>query len=319
MILRFCHCFRVPVLLTLAMGLVQSAGYSQTIRAKLDRGFARTSSVEVTVREMLGLQVTRTEGEPIPGPGFPALWIAEVQYKPVRLLRLPVTDPVTKKTTSELVWYMVYRVIPRDYTELAGSPEARNSLLKRLRDETVQPQNQSDPIRAESLIMPRFLLETTDNGAEQVYVDELNHQIHKVVFRREFRGEAAGLKLLNSVEAISAVGSQVPADDPDPLKHALYGVAIWRNVDPETDFFRVVMSGFSNAYQITAADDSKIQVEDKCIVQEFARPGDAIDQTESEFRVKGDPKWVYRVRDARFDIPGALPVLGNRPSEGELR
>ncbi len=319
MIPRSYCCFRVAVLLTFAMGSIDGSAYSQTIRAKLDRGFARSSSVEVTVKEMLGLQVKRGNGESILGPGFPALWIAEVQYKPVRLIRLPVTDPATNKTTTELVWYMVYRVIPRDYTDLTGSAEARINLLKRLRDEAVEPQNRTDGLRAANLMLPRFLLETTDEGAEKLYVDEVNHQIQKAVFKREFRGDAASLTLLNSVEAISAVGSQVSADDPDALKHALYGVAIWRNVDPETDFFRVVMSGFSNAYRLSATVDGKIQVEDKCIVQKFGRPGDSIDQTESEFHIKGDPEWLYRVREVELDIPNVLSVLGNRPSEAAVR
>lgn len=304
--------FITAVLSVVVSGNSPSSVQAQTIQAKLDRGFVRSSSVALNVKEMLGTQLDRAPGEAILGPGYPALWMAEVQYKPVRLLRMPVTDPATNTTAEELVWYMVYRVIPRDYTDLAGSDEAKASLLKRLRDDAVDPQNEADELHMDSLLMPRFILQTTDADAQHVYVDEIHHQIQQAVFAREFRREAARLKLLNSVEAISTIGTQVAADDPDALSHALYGVAVWRNVDPETDFFRVVMCGFTNAYRLSAADDGTIQVEDKCIVQEFGRPGDRFAQSEREFRVSGNPKWVYRPREARFDIPNALSVLGNR-------
>ena len=79
------------------------------------------------------------------------------------------------------------------------------------------------------------------------------------------------------------------------------------------------MSGFSNAYRLSETVDGRIQVEDKCIIQDFGRPGDSIDQTESEFQIKGDPAWVYRVREAELDIPNVLSVLGNRPSEATVR
>ncbi|MCH2203551.1 MAG: hypothetical protein MK102_16410 [Fuerstiella sp.] len=317
MIARTCHfCL---ILFAVVMVSNQHAAHSQTIQAELNRGFVRSSSIILNVKEMLGTQVNRAEGESILGPGFPALWIAEVQYKPVRLLRLPVRDSRTQETKRELVWYMVYRVIPRDYTYLAGSEESRLSLLKRLRNETVDSQDQR--VIPESLAMPRFTLQTTDEGAKHIYVDEVNHEVQQAVFSREFRDDAKDLQLLNSIEAISAVdvGKQVKADDPDALENAHYGVAIWRNVDPETDFFRVIMSGFSNAYRLTSTEDGKIQVEDKCIVQEFGRPGDRFAQSDREFRVEGDPKWIYLPRKDTIDIPGVISVLGNRAVDPTVR
>ena len=299
------------VLLTVVLGSLHQTAFGQTVRAPLDHGFARSSSIVVNVNEMLGTRSRREEGEPVLGPGYPALWIAEVQFKPPRMRRMPVTDPTTKKTSNELVWYMVYRVIPRDYTDLAGSADEKVRLQKRLADDTVDPQNKADEVRAGNLMMPRFILKTTDEGSRHDYVDEVNRQIQKAVFKREFRRDAANLQLLSSIEAISTVKSQVAADDPDALNKALYGVAIWRNVDPNTDFFNVEMYGFTNLYRLTATDDGKIQVEDKCIVQEFGRPGDNILQDEKEFRVKGDPIWDYKAREDKFDLPDALSVLRN--------
>lgn len=298
------------ILATVSGSMLQTA-QGQTVRAPLDRGFARTSSIVVNVQEMFGTRARRKEGESIIGPGFPALWIAEVQFKPPRLRRMMVTDPTTKKVDPELVWYMVYRVIPRDYSDLAGSAEARDQLLRQLSDEATDPQNESDEVIASNLLVPRFILQTLDEGSEEAYLDEINNQIRQQVLKRELRGSDRNVRLLNSIEAISNVKAQVSVDDPDPLDRALYGVAVWRNVDPNTDFFRIEMFGFTNSYRLTATEDGEIQVEDKCIVQEFRRPGDRYRQEEIEFRVEGDPRWVYKPREMKLDFPGAISILGN--------
>ena len=285
----------------------------QSVQAPLDRGFVRSSSIALTVNEMLGTRVRRSEDTPILGPGYPALWIAEVQYKSVRLLRMNVTDPKTGKSVRELVWYMVYRVIPRDYTDLAG--DERDDLRQRLHDESIEPANAIDAVRAPGLLMPRFVLQTTDAGSNERYTDELNLEIQNSVFRREFHREASRLRLLNSIQAISEVGEPVSQDDANPLEEALYGVAIWRNVDPDTDYFNVEMTGFSNAYRLSTTDGGETITEEKCIVQKFGRPGDRFDQHEREFRVLGDPEWIYRKRDAQIAAAeSVLPILRNGSS-----
>lgn len=302
------------VIFATVLGTLQQTVHGQTVSAPLDRGFVRSSSIVVSVDEMLGTRSQRAEGDPIIGPGYPALWIAEVQFKPPRLLRMPVTDPATGRTDNELVWYMVYRVIPRDYADLAGSEEARELLLQRLSNEATDPQNDQDEVMAPNLIVPRFVLQTLDEGAQQSYLDEINNQVRDEVLRREFRGRASRLRLLNSIEAISDVKKQVRADDPDALNSAVYGVAVWRDVDPETDFFRIEMYGFTNAYRLMLAEDGSIRIEDKCIVQSFRRPGDRFRQEEVEFRVDGDPEWIYQPRDATLDIPEAISILRNNPA-----
>lgn len=294
--------------LLLCVACFSQTATAQLIRAPLDSGFVRTSSIAVTVDEMLGAQKSRAEGEPILGPGYPALWIAEVQFKPVRHVRMDVTDPVTQQTAKELVWYMVYRFVPRDYTELAG--ESRDDLLKKLQDPNRQPDNAIDEVQSYPLHLPRFVLRTDDEGSEGEYVDEINPQIQQRVFVREFRERSADLKLLNSVQAISEVLDPVSVDDPEPLQNAVYGVAIWRNVDPTTDYFTVIMTGFSNAYRITT-DGGQPVFEQKVIEQKFGRPGDEFLQDESEFRVIGNPQWFYRPWDAQVTVPNFEQILRN--------
>lgn len=284
------------VLVAGVAAMMQQPVSAQLIRAPLDSGFARTSSISMTVDEMLGAQKSRADDEPILGPGYPDLWIAEVQFKPVRYRRMEVEDPATGVRRKELVWYMVYRVIPRDYTELAG--DSRDDLITKLSDNQQQPQNTIDEVKRYSLQIPRFVLRTDDSDTGQEYPDEVNLEIQKNVLEREFR-RAPQLKLMNSVQAITEVVDPVSVDDPNPLANALYGVAIWRNVDSRTDYFTVTMTGFSNAYRISQVDGETI-VEHKVIEQRFGRPGDEYDQHEAEFRI---------IDQARLNTNGDLVVF----------
>jgi hypothetical protein len=294
------------------LSLCAEQASAQLIRAPLDTGFVRTSSISMTVDEMLGSQKSRLAGEPILGPGYPALWIAEVQYKPVRHLFMNVTDPATRQTKRELVWYMIYRVIPRDYTELAG--DSRDSLLDKLQSPNLKPDNTIDNPEGFPLQVPRFVLRGDDDGEQQFYQDEVNLQIQGSVFVREFKERSADLRLLNSVQAISEVINPVSVTDPNPLQSAAYGVAVWRNVDPKIDYLTVIMSGFSNAYRISQNDAGETIFEHKVIEQKFGRPGDIYNQQESEFRVVGNPQWHYRQRRANVSVPQFQDILRNVPA-----
>jgi hypothetical protein len=302
-------------LLVAVLSVCAEQASAQLIRAPLDTGFVRTSSIAMSVDEMLGSQKARPAGEPILGPGYPALWIAEVQYKPVRHLFMNVTDPVTRQTKRELVWYMIYRVIQRDYTELAG--DSRDSLLTKLQNPDLKPDNATDSPEGSPLLVPRFVLRSDDAGEQHFYPDEVNLQIQRSVFMREFRGRSANLRLLNSVQAVTEVMAPVSVNDPDPLQNAVYGVAVWRNVDPKIDYLTIIMSGFSNAYRISQNDAGETIFEHKVIEQKFGRPGDIFNQQESEFRVLGNPTWRYRPRPAKVSVPQLESILRNVSSTAE--
>ncbi|MEZ6058777.1 MAG: hypothetical protein R3C19_00275 [Planctomycetaceae bacterium] len=292
------------------LSLCESAS-AQLIKAPLDRGFVRSSSIAVSVDEMLGPKKQRSAEEPILGPGYPALRIAEVQYKPMRYVRMPITDPKTGETSRELVWYMVYRVISRLPSDLAG--DKSEELVRKLNDPTLEPANPADPVQAQPVLLPRFILQTTDEGSQAAYADEVNLEVQQSVLRREFRQDAAGLPLLNSVQAVRTFPEPVPVDAENPLENALYGVAVWRNVDPETDYFTVTMTGFSNAYRISTSETGERVVEEKAIVQKFGRPGDRFLQDEAEFRVIDDPSWIYWQRPADLTVPEFESILRSAP------
>ena len=299
--------FQFAILTVSLTSACSETALAQLIRAPLNEGFVRTSSIAMTVDEMLASQKERSdENQPIVGPGYPDLKIAEVQFKPVRYLRMQVTDPKTGTTAPELVWYMIWRAIPRDYTDLAGDSKA--DLLKKLSDPELNPANAVDQAAHSAILLPRFVLTTDDSGPKQSYVDEVNLQIQQAVFSREYGDSAANLKILNSVEAITEFGEPAASDDPDPLAKAVYGVAVWRNVDSETDYFTVEMSGFCNAYQIVN-DGGEPVFHRKVIEQKFGRPGDRFAANEKEFRVLGNPSWVYRPFEADVNVPDFQAIL----------
>lgn len=254
------------------------------ISAPLNWGFEQSSSISCSVDEMLGPYRSREDiAEPVLGPGYPALWMAEVQFKSVRHRLMKIVDPQTGERKSELVWYMVYRVIQRDCTELAG--DSRDDLLNKLQDPETHPKNDTDEIEGYPLQLPRFVLTTDDSAQSQQYIDEVNPEVQRAVFLREFQNRTEGLQLLNSVEGITEVLDPVSILDEDPLSKAVYGVAIWRGVDPTTDYFTITMTGFSNAYRYWNKPGEAGVFEQKVIEQRFGRPGDEFRQTENEFRL----------------------------------
>lgn len=310
LILRFSFQRVLPVLGMVAAFAATSK--AQVIRAPLDTGFVRTTSVQISVDEMLGSQKQRPVGEPIFGPGYPSLWTAELQYKPVRFVRMSVTDPATGRTEEELVWYMVYRYIQRDYTEIAGSE--RDRLVENLEDQDGKPANLVDDSQSVPIIVPRFDLMTDDDGPKQIVRDVVLPEVQRSIMKRELRSKSAGRTLVNSADAVGEIGEQVSTFDNDPLAKAVYGVAIWRNVNPDTDYFTIRMAGFTNAYKIVNKDGKNV-IQDKVTEQKFGRPGDRYNQDEAEFRVIGGPEWKYVDRVKGVELAGYESILRNITSQ----
>ena len=88
---------------------------------------------------------------------------------------------------------------------------------------------------------------------------------------------------------------------------------MFRGIDPKTDYFTVYMSGFSNGYKLGPGPNDSQVVKRKTLVQRYWRPGDQFDEEEVEFRVKGDPFWIYRDDAAPYttEAPAAKPVPAN--------
>lgn len=165
------------------------------------------------------------------------LWVLSLRFKSVRMMELEVTDPQTGKPRTDLVYYLVYEAINREIDRNAEDPQTT-------------PANEFDEPPGPELFVPEIML---------VVEDEVTGLTPGNSYRREIRDEVIPeaqrriqirekMKLLNSVQAVGSVPAIVPKDEKNPT--AFYGVSLFRNVDPRMDYFRLVLSGFSNGYKL---------------------------------------------------------------------
>lgn len=230
------------------------------------------------------------------------LFEMEVTFKSMRLRWVELTDPKTGEKKRELIWYLVYRAVNRP--------------LNRPEDTTMRkPVNTHDDPPTPTFI-PRFMLLTqrSENGATRSYRDSIIPEALKVINKRESRYEGQP-----SLKHNVAISGPVPAVTPAGAakENAVYGVAMWRDVDPQADYVSVAISGFSNAYIEKGGLTYR-----KMILMKFKRPGDEFFQSEAEFdRIDADdrndsksyyPRWIYVPDDTPPEkIPQKNEPVGN--------
>lgn len=205
----------------------------------------------------------------------PNLFVMEVQFRPMGLVEVELTDPHTKKKEKKLVWYQVYRTVNRQLDTPVDNTDTT-------------PVNPRDPIPRPYLIPEFFMLVDGKNDQYKIYQDQVLPEAVAAIEKRE------KLKLNNSVQMIQRIPEPVARDVENP--DWIYGVATWTDVDPATDYFRLFAEGFSNGYQITDVAGEKVLLR-KTIDMKFWRPGDEYDQTDEEIRRNPEdpkPHWIYR-------------------------
>jgi hypothetical protein len=211
----------------------------------------------------------------------PDLWIFEISFKQMRMTWADVRNPRTGETARDQIWYLAYRTINR-------------TLTARQDEGNTTPQNELDPLPGPTPFIPEFTLSVLDQPddevPEQVVMDEVIPEAVARINQIERRRASEPL-FRNSVDIVQPLPEPVAEDAENP--EWLYGVATWRNVDPETDFFTVSMRGFSNGYEIRQGPDGQPLVWRKSIVQKFTRRGDRFDPTLAEFEFDGPPRWTY--------------------------
>lgn len=193
------------------------------------------------------------------------IWALEVRYKPVRMIRVDVPNTKTGKTSKELVWYLAYRTLVRP--------------TSRVPDTTDNPEDRP-------IFVPEFTFVTEDEGKVQSYPDRVIPAAQAAIVKRERHAYK------NSVQIVAPL----PQVTPDGAKKLLTldGVAMWTGIDPDTDFFTVYFTGFSNGYKVDKGPNDEEIVLRRTLMQKFWRPSDRFDQNEEEIRLKDDPKWLYR-------------------------
>jgi len=252
--------FSLPSVFALAAGLLAMAA-SNPAQAQLTRGFDKTLPAVVQNVELTNQ---------------PDLWMMEVQFKPMRMVFVNLPDPKTGEMKQEQVWYLAWRSIVRQVDH-----RAPNDTL---------PVNRLDPLPGPRQFIPEFTLITYDDPNTEIPDQILHDEILPPAMAQIRHIERA--PHLNSIQVVQDLPEQVPMEAEE--QPWIYGAATWRGVDPETDFFKVMIGGFTNAYEVRNADDGTRQVWRKVIEQKYARPGDRFDPSQREFQFVGDPRWTLQ-------------------------
>jgi len=265
----------------LLTGLAVAAAFaSATIPAARAQGGRASGGFDATLPSIATGAEIRSQAD---------LWVMEVDFKPMRLAKLPVTDPETGETSTELVWYLVWRATNRP-------------LQSPVQDLSSTPQNELDAPPGPRPFVPEFVLIGEDGTARQ-YRDTILPGVLPDIEKRELRGAFKNVKLNTTVTAADDLPPRTPADAPVG-EGSVYGVATWVGVDPTTDRFTVLLNGFSNGYEIENGQDGLPVVNRRTGILKFWRPGDEIDENETEFRLgvnereetepaAGLPHWEY--------------------------
>lgn len=95
--------------------------------------------------------------------------------------------------------------------------------------------------------------------------------------------------------AVDVVGVLPPTGSQRGVDDAIFGAAVWDNVDPRADAFKVYVRGLSDGYRtIPNPDGGEPITQYKTLRIDFYRPGDELDLNEREIHLADPPsEWIY--------------------------
>ncbi|SFI33980.1 hypothetical protein [Planctomicrobium piriforme] len=235
--------------------------FADAAHAQITRGFDRTAPAAATATELAHQ---------------PDYWAMEVQMKPIRLVWVDEVNPTTGEKTRQQIWYLAWRAIVRPI----AAPEAPD----------IAPINQLDPLPGPRQFIPEMTLVTYDDPAKEVPAQILHDEIMPAAMQQIRQVERDNY--LDMVAVVQDLPEPTPADAEQ--QQWIYGAATWKGVDPETDFFKVILGGFTNGYEVKKNDAEEQQVWRKVIVQRYSRLGDRFDPANREFNYVGKPEWAFQ-------------------------
>ena len=228
------------------------------------------------------------------------LWMMESHLKPLRLVW--IGPPGAPASEGEAIWYLMYRSVNRPIESLSD-------------DSATEPVNTLDPVLQPAMFIPEFTLVTYDDPAteipNQIMMDSVQPPAVAAINRVEAHRPDDPVPM-NSVSIIQEVPPAADVETADP--QWLHGIATFKGVSPETDYFKVVMSGFTNAYELRQGANGQPELWRKVLVQRFSRRGDRFDPNQMEFKFEGKPVWEYHPAGD----PSFVPPKEDTPAEPEI-
>jgi len=126
-------------------------------------------------------------------------------------------------------------------------------------------------------------------------VDDKGKRSDDVVLPRAVKNiQAREDPRIDLLGAVNVMG-MIPPSTKEGVDDAVYGVAVWDNLDFNADSFKVYVRGLSDGFQVVQPPgDAKPFTRFKALRIDFQRPGDARRPNEREIRLMDPPfDWVY--------------------------
>jgi hypothetical protein len=149
-------------------------------------------------------------------------------------------------------------------------------------------------------LIPDFELVTHDRGT--VHHDQILPAVQDAISQVE--DPTGYYQIKNSVTIAS---EPIPVTRPNTVPKAITGVAIWDDVDPDSNRYSIFVSGLSNGWSVTdpIPPETKPVVRRKTLQLNFKRLGDRFQMKSEEIRFVPPAEWIYR--GSQLNVPG-LPV-----------
>ncbi len=132
--------------------------------------------------------------------------------------------------------------------------------------------------------VPQFTL-VTDDG------QRFEDTVLPIAVKKIQAKEAPSIPLLG---AVTSTGT-IPPSTKEGIDDAVFGVAIWDNVDFKADAFNVFIRGLSDGFQVVQPPEGgEPYTRYKALRIDFARPGDERNPHGREIMLKEPPfEWIY--------------------------
>jgi hypothetical protein len=216
-----------------------------------------------------------------PGPDpIPEFRLAPLPTIPVRRESLGpawvMADSTVLPKDREGIWVLDFAYKPVRMVEIEIPGKGRRKvhyLYYRVVNRTGEPRR----------FVPQFTLVTDDGKRHE------SHEIPLAVQKIQNK-EDPTRPLLGAVTVIG----EIPLSTKEGIDDAVFGTAIWDDIDYRTDSFQIYVRGLSDGYQDTETPDGQRFTRYKALRLDFTRPGDELNPHSSEIRL-GDPpfEWVY--------------------------
>jgi hypothetical protein len=145
--------------------------------------------------------------------------------------------------------------------------------------------------------IPDFELVTHDRRT--THHDQIMPAVQEAI--RQVEDPADILKIKNSV---TIANDPIPVSRPEAASRPVTGVAIWDDVDPDSNRYSIFIAGLSNGWSLTdpIPPDTKPVVRRKTIQLNFRRLGDRLNMKSEEIHFVPPAQWLYR--GSPLEIPG---------------